>query len=100
MFCTKYSKSASKKPATGVKKFKNGGKVDQFDVDMQRQFNATSGANDLPFTVRNRDGSKNVGETARVRVQSFVDANDEYFEAKRQSSRVRSARGRAKKSDD
>ena len=100
MFCTRYSKNQTKKPVRRVKKYEGGGKVDSFDAKMQRGYNEDSGANDLPITVRNRDGSRNSSETARIRVSNFGDALAERSDSKYPTLPKRSARGRAKKNDD
>lgn len=96
MFTTKYSKSQPKKQA--VKKYAEGGIVDALDEEIQPGYNAVSGANDLPITVRNRDGTKNVKETARVRVNNFIDSLEESGD--RKHGLKRSARSRARKGGD
>lgn len=98
MFCSKYSKNQPKPAAR--QKFAGGGKVTEFDKHSQRISNDISGADDLPITVRNRDGSINSKEGARIHTSGFLDALRERTD--KRSGRSDSVRSRAKKkkSDD
>lgn len=94
MFTTKYTKSQPKAAKKPVKRYENGGLVANSDREEQARSNESSGANDLPITVLNRDGSRDRYATARLQSRNFVDA------VREQQNSPSAARNRARKGKD